>query len=260
MTNFQKAIEFNKSFGVFVSDILVSDLFDTNPSLCDLRLSLIQEEIEELSDAFNTCNFNEIIDALADILVVVYGAGATFGINLDSNYRDLMLSSKGQNNYELTKYFLKNYKQLTLPEKMINIFEDHIIESNTYKQFLFSTLNKLQNYSILLSESHKNKDIDKYTTFLLKIIEFTYSISCLLGIDIQKAYNIVHESNMSKLCSSEQEAIDTVSWYKSNQTRYDTPNYKKSDNGINWVVFNESSGKILKSIKYIPANFELFFE
>ena len=97
MTNFEKAIEFNKSFGVFVSDTVVTDIFDTNPSLSKLRLSLIVEEINELIDAFSTRNFVEVIDALADILVVVYGAGASFGINLDHKYEYLLANCEGDN-------------------------------------------------------------------------------------------------------------------------------------------------------------------
>ena len=37
------------------------------------------------------------------------------------------------------------------------------------------------------------------------------------------------------------------------KTGYDTPAYRLSDDGANWVVYNESTGKILKSIKYKPV-------
>ena len=61
---------------------------------------------------------------------------------------------------------------------------------------------------------------------------------------------------MSKLCSTEEDAKLTVEWYKQNETRYDSPNYRKSDNNKYWVVFNESTGKILKFKDYKQANFE----
>lgn len=259
MTNFQKSIEFNKSFGVFTSDTLVSNLFDIDPFLSKLRLSLIQEEIGELIDAFKTCNFIEVIDALADILVVVYGAGASFGINLDTNFRDLMMGNEGENNYKLTKNFIVNLKGILLPTHMTNIFRDYVIKSKDLKKLLFSTLTNMKNVSKSLESAHNDKDIEKYASYLLKILEYTYTISILLGIDIQQAYRIVHDSNMSKLCKSEEIAKNTVKWYKENDNRYDTPNYKKSNDGINWIVYNKSTGKILKSIDYIPANFESFF-
>jgi predicted HAD superfamily Cof-like phosphohydrolase len=262
MTNFQKAIEFNKSFGVFTSDTLVPNLFDINPSLSKLRLSLIQEEIGELHDAFKTFNFTEVIDALADILVVVYGAGASYGINLDTNYRDLMNEINGENNYQLTRNFVINFKcscnNISLPDHMTNIFTD-FIENIELKTLLYRTLNNMTSYSRSLENAHNDKDIDKYSSCLLKILEFTYTISCLLGIDIQEAYRIVHDSNMSKLCTTEEIAKETVEWYKKNESRYDTPSYKKSNDCINWIVYNESTGKILKSVNYIPANFESLF-
>ena len=60
---------------------------------------------------------------------------------------------------------------------------------------------------------------------------------------------------MKKFCRTEEEAIETVKWYKENETRYDSPTYRKSPDGIHWVVYNESNDKALKSINYLPANF-----
>ena len=75
-------------------------------------------------------------------------------------------------------------------------------------------------------------------------------------ISFDKAYDIVSESNMSKLCKTEEEAQKTVEIYlKENPQRYDSPSYRRSDDNINWVVYNKSTMKILKSYKYTPANF-----
>ena len=85
----------------------------------------------------------------------------------------------------------------------------------------------------------------------------TYKMGVLFGIDLDKSFEIVHNSNMSKLCNNEQEAIDTVEWYKKNDNRYDSPNYRLSYNKQYWVIFNESSGKILKNKNYTPANINI---
>lgn len=53
---------------------------------------------------------------------------------------------------------------------------------------------------------------------------------------------------MTKFCNTEQEAIDTVQWYKENERRYDSPTYRKSPDGEHWVVYNKSNDKALKSI------------
>ena len=38
---------------------------------------------------------------------------------------------------------------------------------------------------------------------------------------------------MSKLCKSEEEAIETVEWYKLNVPRYEQPSYKN----LNFAIF-----------------------
>ena len=157
-SNFEKVVDFNRQFGVPVFETPQPNITKTNPELTKLRLDLIKEEVQELEDAINTHDFTEIADALSDILYVVYGAGCSFGIPLD-------------------------------------------------------------------------------TTF-----------------------DIVHRSNMSKLCKTEEVARQTVEWYQKEfeekRLEYDSPNYRKSVDGKYWVVYNESTGKILKSIEYQKVSFE----
>ena len=152
-TNFQKVVQFNRSFGVPISSKVLPNITRDNPKLAKLRLDLILEETRELKEAMDNHDFLETVDALADILYVVYGAGASFGIDLD------------------------------------------------------------------------------------------------------KAFDLVHKSNMSKLCKTEDEAKETVRWYeeRKEETGYDSPQYRLGDDGVNWVVFNSSTGKILKSINYTPV-------
>ena len=154
LTNFQKIRdEFNIAFGVKNNFTPQIDLFDKDPELVKYRLSLINEEVQELNDAISNKDFAETIDALADILYVVYGAASTFGINADD------------------------------------------------------------------------------------------------------AFDLVHRSNMSKLCSTEKEAQETVEFYKKDG-RYDSPDYRLAPNDQDYVVFNKSTKKILKSINYKPVSFE----
>lgn len=48
-----------------------------------LRSKLIEEEFEELKAALSEKNIVEVADALGDLVYVIYGAAATFGIDLD---------------------------------------------------------------------------------------------------------------------------------------------------------------------------------
>ena len=89
MTNFEKVGTFMKTFG---QEVKLDPSFSTD-KINKLRLSLIKEELEELSDAMNKKNLLEVADALTDILYVTYGAGHAFGINLDKCFDEVQNSN-----------------------------------------------------------------------------------------------------------------------------------------------------------------------
>lgn len=87
LSNFQAVAHFCKVFGQPTPDTLQKNILEENPKLTDFRLSLIEEEFRELKDAVKDNNMTEVIDALADILYVVYGMGVSFGIDLDKAFK-----------------------------------------------------------------------------------------------------------------------------------------------------------------------------
>lgn len=153
-TDFQRVLEFNKAFGLKNDP---NEIFE-DKSLLNLKLGLIEEEVEELKKAVADKDRVEVADALADILYVVHGAGIAFGINLDD------------------------------------------------------------------------------------------------------AFSRVHESNMSKLCDTEEEAIETVEWYekefRERRLSYDSPTYRQDPTTGKFVVFNRSTGKVLKNKYYKKVDLE----
>ena len=108
-----------------------------------------------------------------------------------------------------------------------------------------------------LNDAIKNKDMTETLDALADIIYVVQGMGSSFGLNLDKAFDIVHKSNMSKLCKTEEEAKRTVEYYKQNIEKlgYTTPNYRLANDGINYVVFNESTKKILKSINYTPTNF-----
>ena len=89
MTNFEKVGDFMKTFGQEVK--VKSEL--SSEKINDLRISLINEELEELKKAIEEKNITEVADALTDILYVTYGAGHAFGINLDKCFDEVQNSN-----------------------------------------------------------------------------------------------------------------------------------------------------------------------
>jgi predicted HAD superfamily Cof-like phosphohydrolase len=58
-----------------------------------LRIDLIKEEIDELTEAMKNKDLLEVADALTDILYVTYGAGHAFGIDLDKCFDEVQNSN-----------------------------------------------------------------------------------------------------------------------------------------------------------------------
>lgn len=153
-TNFQAVANFCRVFGQTTPDTIQKNIMIDNPKLTQFRISLIEEEFRELKEAVAQNDMTEVIDALGDILYVVYGMGVAFGIDLD------------------------------------------------------------------------------------------------------EAFRIVHESNMSKLCRTEQDAIDTIEHYKTLPGFENVKvNYRLSPDGKYYVIYNEETGKILKSKYFTLPDF-----
>ena len=89
MTNFKKVGIFMKTFGQEVKT--KAEL--SNDKINDLRISLINEELEELKKAIKDNDILEVADALTDILYVTYGAGHAFGIDLDKCFEEVQNSN-----------------------------------------------------------------------------------------------------------------------------------------------------------------------
>ena len=123
MTNFEKVRLFMKTYGQEVKDKAGFSDAKTNK----LRIDLIKEELEELTEAMQDENLLEVADALTDILYVTYGAGHAFGIDLDKCFEEVQnsnMSKLGEDGKPIYNEFGKvmkgpNYFKPNL-EKFIN--------------------------------------------------------------------------------------------------------------------------------------------
>ena len=89
MSNFEKVGLFMKTFGQEVKNKPGLSTEKINK----LRVSLINEELEEFKDAIKNNDLKEAADALTDILYVTYGAGHAFGVNLDKCFDEVQQSN-----------------------------------------------------------------------------------------------------------------------------------------------------------------------
>ena len=106
-----------------------------------------------------------------------------------------------------------------------------------------------------LKDAIKNNDYVEVIDALADILYVTYGAGGAFGINLDKAFDLVHKSNMTKLCVSEEEAVLTVANYLAQESqRYAEPVYRQSDNKKYWIVYDKKTGKVLKSINYKPVD------
>ena len=89
MTNFEKVGLFMTTFG---QEVKKKPGFSSD-KINNLRISLIEEELNEFKEAVIKKDLKEAADALTDILYVTYGAGHAFGINLDACFEEVQNSN-----------------------------------------------------------------------------------------------------------------------------------------------------------------------
>ena len=89
MYNFNKVKAFMNTYGQDVNE-KASFPEDT---IVQLRVDLIEEELNELKEAIKNNDLVEVADALTDILYVTYGAGHSFGVDLDKCFDEVQRSN-----------------------------------------------------------------------------------------------------------------------------------------------------------------------
>lgn len=92
MSNFKDVHAWMHKFGQVDSMDLGKPSFP-DPKTVHLRVDLIDEEVDELKQAIADNDIVAVADALTDILVVTYGAGVAFNIDLDACHKEVDASN-----------------------------------------------------------------------------------------------------------------------------------------------------------------------
>ena len=89
MSNFDDVKNF---MNIYEQEVKTKPSFPSE-KIVQLRYDLIKEELDELSVAIKDKDIVEVADALTDLLYVVYGAGHSFGIDLDKCFAEVQRSN-----------------------------------------------------------------------------------------------------------------------------------------------------------------------
>jgi len=234
-------------------------------NIVKLRLDLIKEELDELNDAINDKDIIEQRDACADILYVVYGMADVLGISIDDIFSSKMQEFNSGSSLDSGSSFVSNFNKI---QNNQTAFIDIDIQSKTTVELvefinrkLINSYKELESNSLKTDEINNNNSIESINSKFINIannlydlLSWTYMMTLAIGVNADSDFDIVHNSNMSKLCDTEADAIATVqdyeAKYRAGSSPYDSPYYYYLPNLEKWIIKNLSTGKALKNIKY----------
>lgn len=217
-------VDFNKLVSEFSTlfnskSIPYFNKFDTlDEKTKELRISLIEEELKEYFDAYGKNDLIEIADAIGDSLYVAYGMGYCYGI------------------------------PCYMPKKMDEIIVDIRLTTDV--------INKKLNGEFRSIKLAHVEHVYKIPYILNEYIKLFFKLSKNYNFDIERVFVEIHNSNISKACSSEQEAKDTIEYYlkEKNMVCYYKPLLDK------FVVYRTEDDKVCKSIKYKKVDLSFVLE
>ena len=134
----------------------------------EMRMNLIREETKELTEAYEECDFVEVVDAWADLVYVVYGAALTHGVVLDE------------------------------------IKDSHIYPPAIPKPQFFipergTKMDTVTKHARLLEEAYANEDLDGMIEQWGNLVNSVYSAAAAHGVNLDEVLAEVQRSNLSKL-------------------------------------------------------------
>lgn len=121
------------------------------------------------------------------------------------------------------------------------------------KEFVKLKLGLIKEETAEIEEAIESNDKVELLDGILDLLYVTIGLAVSYGLDsvLEEGFQRVHESNMSKFCSTKLEAMSTITSYKEKGIETHTKQV-----GSKWVVFRAEDGKVLKSIAYTPVNLD----
>ena len=156
-------------------------------------------------------------------------------------------TTTSKTNFEQVAEFNTTAAVERVTEKTTSVF-------TTHPKMIETCLSLIREEVSELEDAVKAHDLSETRDALADILYVVYGMSFRLGINADADFKLVHESNMSKFCNSEEEAVVTVGNYESlhaqGKSPYPSPAYRFEQATGKWVVYEQSTGKILKNIMY----------
>ena len=118
MSNFKNVVKLNRVYGANTTD---SQNLDWNP--IEFQADLIKEELDELMEAVKNKDYQEVKDAIGDILVTAYGMGYVASFDCDKLMDNIDQSNMSKVHYSMedAKKSQEYYKNLGVPSFIVDV-------------------------------------------------------------------------------------------------------------------------------------------
>lgn len=230
MSHFELVGEFHRVFDYPVRKTPYLDVFDKDQKLLSSRVAFLREERDEFLEHFETKNIPELADALCDLLYFAYGTGQCLGIDIDRLLEE--------NNITTVRLdFSPDDKVLDENKKDFSINCDAIIKK----------LDTVSSFIDMFEKSCSERNFTGMEENLLDIIQKTYDLGYFMYFDMDPMFREVHRSNMTKVCLTEEDAMESLNKYKESGI-YKQPVIRIKE--PYFMVYDDHLNKILKSFKW----------
>ena len=235
-SHFQQVGEFHDTFDHPQRKEPYMVLLEQELKLAKFRILLMREELKEFHDAFAKHDLVEMADALCDLSYVTNGAGQCLGIDLDILSAEMGVNISTPDNLGLVD---------------MDACENRIEDINCGAKLIGDALDDF-------CACVETQNMNKMAESLVKILQHTYALGHSLNFKMDNMFREVHRSNMTKVCSSVEDANTSIEFYMADpERRYENPTIKIK--GPYFVIFDAKTSKILKNHKWEMPNLKYFF-
>jgi hypothetical protein len=127
-------------------------------------------------------------------------------------------------------------------------------DSPEYVPYLHSRIELIKKCLIHFEKGVGVKNRVKTIHALSDILYTVLSIGHSIDLNLDEAIDKMYKSNISKFCINEEDAKDTVEWYKEQpHETQTTPAYRLNPAGY-FIIYDEKNYRILKSIDYVSPD------
>lgn len=224
--------EFHEVFDHPIRTDLYESVYTENPQLVKSRISFLREERNEFINAFAEHDMVEMADALCDLIYFGYGTALCLGMNINLKFIDA-------------------HGALVDHTKSVDVF-DRSVDPNMLDDTDNCTeiLSRINLVSHMIDEFEINcekSDLIMADHNLSDLVILTYQIGYYMNFDMDNMFREVHRSNMTKVCKTEADALESLRQYQKEGT-YKNPVIRMKNDY--YMVYDEVLNKILKFHKW----------